>query len=65
MSLHTETSDAGLLALLREQGPQSITQLIAAMEVTATAVRQRLVPPDGCRSHRAPNHQTRTRPPQP
>jgi DeoR family suf operon transcriptional repressor len=43
MSLHTETSDAGLLALLREQGPQSIAQLIAAMEVTATAVRQRLV----------------------
>ena len=43
MSLHTETSDAGLLALLRERGPLSIAQLIAAMDVTATAVRQRFV----------------------
>jgi predicted ArsR family transcriptional regulator len=43
MAMHTETSDAGLLAILRERGPLSIAQLIAAMDVTATAVRQRLV----------------------
>ena len=37
-----ETSDTALLDLLRKHGPQSVTQLASAMEVTATAVRQRL-----------------------
>jgi DeoR family suf operon transcriptional repressor len=42
MAMHTETSDTGLVALLRQRGPLSIAELIAAMNVTATAVRQRL-----------------------
>jgi predicted ArsR family transcriptional regulator len=42
MSSATETSDTGLLDLLRKHGPLSVAQLTAAMEVTATAVRQRL-----------------------
>jgi predicted ArsR family transcriptional regulator len=37
-----ETSDVALLDLLRKNGPLSVAQLMAAMEVTATAVRQRL-----------------------
>ncbi len=37
-----ESSDAALLNLLRRNGPMSISQLIDAMDVTATAVRQRL-----------------------
>ena len=36
------TSDVGLLDILRKAGPCSVAQLAAAMEVTATAVRQRL-----------------------
>jgi predicted ArsR family transcriptional regulator len=36
------SSDAGLLDLLRKRGPLSIAQLAAEMDVTATAVRQRL-----------------------
>jgi predicted ArsR family transcriptional regulator len=39
----TETSDVGLLDLLRKHGPLSVAQLKVAMQVTATAVRQRLV----------------------
>jgi len=42
MATETETSDVGLLDLLRKHGPLSVAQLTAAMEVTATAVRQRL-----------------------
>ncbi|MGD9648817.1 MAG: helix-turn-helix transcriptional regulator, partial [Pirellulales bacterium] len=38
-----ETSDARLVELLRLSGPQSVTQIASATEVTATAVRQRLV----------------------
>ncbi len=43
MSSETETSDVGLLDLLRKHGPLSVAQLKGAMQVTATAVRQRLV----------------------
>jgi len=38
-----ETSDAALIDLLRKHGSLSVAQLKAAMQVTATAVRQRLV----------------------
>src|SRR6478609_5313015 len=38
-----ESSDAALIDLLRKHGPLSVAQLKAAMQVTATAVRQRLV----------------------
>jgi predicted ArsR family transcriptional regulator len=43
LAMYTETSDGGLLSLLRQHGPSSIAELISAMGVTATAVRQRLV----------------------
>lgn len=36
------SSDVGLLDLLRQTSPQTVTQLAGAMGVTATAVRQRL-----------------------
>ena len=36
------TSDDALLDLLRSRGPLGVAELAAAMEVTATAVRQRL-----------------------
>lgn len=39
----TEQSDAGLMDLLREAGSLGIAELAAAMHVTATAIRQRLV----------------------
>lgn len=39
---NVESSDRGLLDLLRKQGACSITELATAMHVTATAVRQRL-----------------------
>jgi len=42
MAMHTETSDDGLIALLRDRGALGISDLTAAMHVTATAVRQRL-----------------------
>jgi DeoR family suf operon transcriptional repressor len=42
MAMHTETSDSGLVALLRERGPLGVAELMTAMNVTATAVRQRL-----------------------
>jgi len=38
-----ETSDVMILDLLRKLGPQSVSQLAQQMQVTATAVRQRLV----------------------
>jgi DeoR family suf operon transcriptional repressor len=37
------SSDIALLDSLRKDGPRSVTQLASAMQVTATAVRQRLV----------------------
>jgi DeoR family transcriptional regulator, suf operon transcriptional repressor len=43
MSVETPTSDAGLLDLLRIAGPLGVSELSDAMEVTPTAVRQRLV----------------------
>jgi len=43
MAAEIETSDIGLLDILRKAGPCSVAQLAAAMEVTATAVRQRLM----------------------
>jgi DeoR family transcriptional regulator, suf operon transcriptional repressor len=43
MSTQAPTSDSGLLDLLRITGPLSVAQLADAMEVTPTAVRQRLV----------------------
>jgi DeoR family transcriptional regulator, suf operon transcriptional repressor len=66
MAMHTETSDVGLIALLRERGALGVSELTAAMNVTATAVRQRLTrlmnqgliqrettkPPRGRPSHR-------------
>lgn len=37
-----ESSDIGILDLLRKAGPLGVTELAQAMQVTATAVRQRL-----------------------
>ena len=42
MSIQTPTSDAGLLDLLRITGLLGVSELADAMEVTPTAVRQRL-----------------------
>ena len=42
MSVQVPTSDAGLLDLLRITGPLGVAELADAMEVTPTAVRQRL-----------------------
>ena len=42
MSSESTTSDVGVLDILRKSGPASVAQLAAAMDVTATAVRQRL-----------------------
>ncbi len=42
MNAPIESSDVALLDLLRKHGPLSVAQLEAAMQVTATAVRQRL-----------------------
>lgn len=42
MNGESTTSDIGLLDILRKAGPCSVAQLATAMEVTATAVRQRL-----------------------
>ncbi len=39
----TESSDVGILDLLRKAGPLGVAQLAEAAQVTATAVRQRLV----------------------
>jgi DeoR family transcriptional regulator, suf operon transcriptional repressor len=38
-----ESSDVGILDLLRKAGPLGVTELARATQVTATAVRQRLV----------------------
>lgn len=38
-----ESSDVGILDLLRKAGPLGVTELARAMQVTPTAVRQRLV----------------------
>jgi len=43
MSLEVESSDVALLDLLRKHGSLSVAQLQSPMQVTATAVRQRLV----------------------
>ena len=43
MSIQAPTSDSGLLDLLRVTGPLGVSELADAMEVTPTAVRQRLV----------------------
>jgi predicted ArsR family transcriptional regulator len=43
MASEIESSDVGLLDVLRKAGSCSVAQLAAAMQVTATAVRQRLV----------------------
>jgi DeoR family transcriptional regulator, suf operon transcriptional repressor len=43
MSIEAPTSDAGLLDLLRVVGPMGVSELADAMEVTPTAVRQRLI----------------------
>ena len=43
MSTQAPTSDAGLLDLLRITGPLGVSEMADAMEVTPTAVRQRLV----------------------
>jgi DeoR family transcriptional regulator, suf operon transcriptional repressor len=43
MSIQAPTSDSGLLDLLRVAGPLGVLELADAMEVTPTAVRQRLV----------------------
>ena len=42
MDYITESSDVGILDLLRKAGPLGIQQLAGATQVTATAVRQRL-----------------------
>ena len=42
MSDDFQASDIGLLDVLRKDGPCSVAQLAAALNVTATAVRQRL-----------------------
>lgn len=42
MDYLTESSDIGILDLLRKAGPLSVQQLAEATRVTATAVRQRL-----------------------
>ena len=43
MSIENPNTDADLLDLLRIGGPLRVTEMANAMEVTATAVRQRLV----------------------
>ena len=42
MSIQTPTSDSGLLDLLRIAGPLGVSEMANAMEVTPTAIRQRL-----------------------
>ena len=53
MSRQIPTSDAQLLDLLRIAGPLSVSELAHAMEVTATAVRQRLPRLLGQKGHSA------------
>ena len=42
MSVSAPKSDSDLLDLLRKRGPLGVSELVDAMEVTPTAVRQRL-----------------------
>ena len=42
MTTTTEASDRQVLDLLRRNGPMGIAELTDALDVTATAVRQRL-----------------------
>jgi len=42
MEIATESSDAGLIGLLRERGAMAVSDIASAMRVTSTAVRQRL-----------------------
>ena len=42
LSEHVVSSDDAILDLLRDRGPMSVSELALAMDVTATAVRQRL-----------------------
>jgi DeoR family suf operon transcriptional repressor len=42
MTIATETSDRQVLDLLRRNGPMGIAELVHSLDVTATAVRQRL-----------------------
>jgi DeoR family transcriptional regulator, suf operon transcriptional repressor len=42
MENHVESSDRGVIELLQQRGQLSVSDLTAAMKVTATAVRQRL-----------------------
>src|ERR1700676_2999168 len=42
MQTTIQRSDEGLIELLRGKGPWGVTELSAAMQVTATAVRQRV-----------------------
>jgi predicted ArsR family transcriptional regulator len=43
MSIQSPNSDNGLLGLLRITGPLSVLEMADALEVTSTAVRQRLM----------------------
>jgi DeoR family suf operon transcriptional repressor len=43
VSREAEYTDSDVLDLLRKQGSMTVSQLVASMSVTATAVRQRLV----------------------
>ena len=47
MQTTIQRSDDGLMDLLRGKGPLGVTELASAMQVTATAMRQRLEPVDG------------------
>lgn len=42
MQVAAESSDAGLIGLLRERGAMGVSEIASAMHVTSTAVRQRL-----------------------
>ena len=43
MSMQSPNSDSGLLGLLRITGPLTVLEMADALEVTQTAIRQRLV----------------------
>ena len=66
MSIQAPHSDSDLLDLLRIAGPLRVTEMAEAMEVTPTAVRQRLVRLIEPRFHPARGHSQRPRaaPPQ-
>ncbi len=54
------SSDQGLIELLRQRGELGITELARLMNVTATAVRQRLKSTDGRRPDSTQYNQTTT-----